>query len=181
MATCFDAREGIGRDLDEEEIHLHHWPQCRNHHQGSSCLLLDFLLAGPFRLLLAQMPREPECPCCSQSHLLVSQVGEKLNPELSNETLDQSSLWRSRAGSPTIKFKLKFTFQYSQNLWHLRPRRGGVSDFPGFCVGETTTWRRVPILKKDNHMIRNQSISDYKSISSINIISSVRSSLRLES
>ena len=127
VPTCFVARDEIGRDWDEVEIHLHHWSQCQNH-QGSSCLLLlllDFLLAGLFRpLLLAQMPREPECPCCSQSRLLFSQVEEKLNPELSNEIVDQSSLWRNRARSSTIQFKLKVTFRYSQNLWDLRARRG---------------------------------------------------------
>ena len=90
VPTCFGAKEGIERDWDEEEIHLQHWSRYLNH-RGSSCsLLLDSLLAETFRPLLARTPREQECPCCSQSHLLVFQVGEKIDPELSNETLESN-------------------------------------------------------------------------------------------
>ena len=155
VPTCFGAKEGIERDWDEEEIHLQHWSRYLNH-RGSSCsLLLDSLLAETFRPLLARKPREQECPCCSQSHLLVFQVEETIDPELSNETVESNQYRRNRE------------IRFSRNLWDLRPRRGGVADFPSFGVGETATRGRIPILrwKVESHD-KNQSQS------SINIINS---------
>ena len=97
VRTCFDAKEGIGRDWAEEEIRLQHCSQHPNH-RGSSCslLMLDSLLAETFRLLLALRPREQECLCCSQSHLLVFQVEEMIDPELSNETIESNQNRRNR-------------------------------------------------------------------------------------
>ena len=147
VPTCFDAKEGIGRDWAEEEIRLQHCSQHPNH-RGSKCslllLMLDSLLAETCRPLLAPTPRGQECPCCSQSHLLVFQVEETIDPELSNETIESNQNRRNRE------------IGYSRNLWDLRPRRRGVTDFSSFGVGEPATRGRIPILRKVESLDKNQ-------------------------